>query len=161
MSYSPIRWWSKWECEKQVLELWGDVATFLAENRDIAPKSREKLLQLITMCSNELQVELAINVDAGEPFVKATYTVEGDGRLALKYYDILSEVKASIQVHHWPNTAAIALRISNLHYSTEHWMRYASDCVKPGLITTPASLMEISCQPLICLKVHICSILSK
>ena len=28
-SYSPTRWWSKWECDKQVLELWGDVVPFL------------------------------------------------------------------------------------------------------------------------------------
>jgi len=24
-TYSPTRWWSRWECAKQVMELWGDV----------------------------------------------------------------------------------------------------------------------------------------
>ena len=46
-------------------------------------------------------VELAITVDAGEAFVKACYTLEGDGPLVLSCYEVLSTVKASI---HWLNT---------------------------------------------------------
>ena len=132
-SYSPTRWWSKWECEKQVLTMWGDVVPFLSENRDVAPKSREKLLNLIHTQSEKLQIELAVNVDVGEAFVKATYTLEGDGPLALNCYDILNGVKATIQVCHWPNTVAIAKRIASQQYSEQSWMLYASNCVKPGL----------------------------
>ncbi len=55
-----------------MLELWGDVVAFLRRNPDVAPKSREKLVQLLHTQSNKLEVELAVNFDAGEPFVKAT-----------------------------------------------------------------------------------------
>ena len=27
--YSPTRWWSRWECAKQVMELWRDVRAFI------------------------------------------------------------------------------------------------------------------------------------
>ena len=32
-------------------------------------------------------MELAISLDAGEPFVKATYQLEGDGPLVLSAYE--------------------------------------------------------------------------
>lgn len=40
-TYSPRRWWSRWECEKQVLELFGDVPVFLnaVGSANVAPKS--------------------------------------------------------------------------------------------------------------------------
>ena len=34
-----------------------------------------------------LKMELAIVIDAGEPFVKTTYTLEGDGPLVLHTYE--------------------------------------------------------------------------
>ena len=132
-SYSPTRWWSRWECKKQVLELWGDVVPFLSNNKDVAPKSREKLLQLVDMRSDKLQIELAVNYDVGEPFVKATYTLEGDGPLALKCYEVLGGVKAAVQVRHWPNTTAVAKKIASQQHSEQSWMQYAFNCVKPGL----------------------------
>ena len=45
-TYSPTRWWSCLEYIKQVMDLWGDVPTFLA-NPVIAPKSKEKLQLLL------------------------------------------------------------------------------------------------------------------
>ena len=79
---SPTRWWSKWECEQQVMFQWGDVPDFLA-NIDVASRSREKLQLLCQNDEMNLQIELAVTIDAGEPFVKACYTLEGDGPLAL------------------------------------------------------------------------------
>lgn len=69
-TYSPTRWWSRWECTKQVMDLWGDVPKFLA-NPDIAPKSKEKLLLLLQTKGREPLIELAVNVDVGEVLVKA------------------------------------------------------------------------------------------
>ena len=74
-TYSPTRWWSRWECTRQVMDLWGDVP----HNSSIAPKSHEKLLHLLQTKGKELLIELAVNVDVGEVFVKATYILEGDG----------------------------------------------------------------------------------
>lgn len=109
--YSPTRWWSKWECEKQVMLHWGDVPGFLA-NLDVSPKSREKLKLLLKNEMVNLMIELAITIDAGESFVKACYTLEGDGPLALTCHEVLSTVRASIQVKHWANTRAIARKIA-------------------------------------------------
>ena len=33
-SYCPTRWWRKWECMKQLLELFGDVDTFVTSNSE-------------------------------------------------------------------------------------------------------------------------------
>ena len=129
-TYTPTRWWSRWECAKQVMDLWGDVPKFLS-NPDIAPKSKEKLLLLLQMKANELLIELAINVDVGEVFVKATYDLEGDGPLALECYEKVMGVQNSIQVRHWPNTLAVARRIATSHVPEQVWMSYAVNCVQP------------------------------
>ena len=48
-SYSSTRWWSKWECQKQLILLWGDVPTFLTSciSNEIETKNCEKLLDLL------------------------------------------------------------------------------------------------------------------
>ena len=43
-----------------------------------------------------LQVELAITVDAGTPFVRAPYNLEGDGPLVLKCYEEISRLSAAV-----------------------------------------------------------------
>ena len=80
-SYSPTRWWSKWELMKQLLLQFGDVQPFLEENDDLGPATRPKLLAILTNPQRKslLQIELASVIDCGEPFVKATYTLEGMG----------------------------------------------------------------------------------
>ena len=94
--YSPTRWWRLWECQQQLLELFGDISTFLraCSDQGIAPKSLDKLFRLLLHSSKELMVELAVTVDAGEPFVKATYKLEGNGPLAIECYE-LSESSCS------------------------------------------------------------------
>ena len=98
-------------CTKQVMDLWGDVPKFLS-NPDIAPKFKEKLQFLLQTKGKELLIELAVSIDAGEVFVKATYDLEADGPLALECYEKIIGVRNSIQVCHWPNTAAVAKRIA-------------------------------------------------
>ena len=89
------------------MDIWDDVPKFLA-NPDIAPKSKEKLQLLLQTKGKEPHIELAVSIDAGEVFVKATYNLEGDGPLALECYEKIIGVRNSIQVRHWPNTAAVA-----------------------------------------------------
>ena len=57
-TYPPMRWWSKWECEKQVLELFGDIPLFLISLRSIgkAQKTLENLDQLLCSKVHELVV---------------------------------------------------------------------------------------------------------
>ena len=65
-------------------------------------------------------------------FMKATYDLEGDGPLALECYEKIIRARNSIQVHHWPNTAAFANRIATALQSEQYWMSYAGNCVQRG-----------------------------
>ena len=133
-SFSATRWWSKWECQQQIMTQWGDVPKFLAAT-DVAPKSCQKLKNLLQTAGTELLIEFAVIVDVGEPFVKATYSLEGDGPLAPACYETLSSVKASVQVKHWPNTKAIARRLAEEFQNPgleQKLMDYALSCVQPG-----------------------------
>lgn len=46
---------------------WGDVQAFLRNNPEVAPRSREVIQSVLVTLSEELQIELAVNIDAGEP----------------------------------------------------------------------------------------------
>ena len=83
-AYSTTRWWSKWEVIAQLLKSFGDVDTFLRNSE--LPPSKQKLLDIHPK-KRKLQMEIAITVDAMEPFVKATYNLEGDGPLLFKAYE--------------------------------------------------------------------------
>jgi len=85
--------------------------------------------------SEELQIELPVNIDAGEPFVKATYSLKGDGHLTLRCYEILDDVS------HLPNRALIVKK--NCHF-IQNWMDYATSCANQALTTVKACLMVIS-----------------
>ena len=97
-SYSPTRWWSRWEVYNQLLLQFGDVASFLQNNEDVAQATRAKLLPWFSNNQKKiaLQIELAAIVDFGEPFVKATYRLEGDGPLALEAFEIVDTVAAAV-----------------------------------------------------------------
>ena len=76
-----------------------------------------------------LQIELATVIDAGELFVKATYTLEGDGPLALN-----CSLPAGIHVQHYPNLLAVAQKISGGNPALkQQWVDYRKSCVALGL----------------------------
>ena len=106
----------------------GDVVPFL---RDCdLPPSRLKLLEVLedpASCRN-LHIELAATVDAGEPFVKATYTyiLEGDGPLVLSTY---KELRASVRNEYYPNVVAVARRLSTSTSQCDQLVRYAKSCI--------------------------------
>jgi len=74
--------------------------------------------------SEELQIELPVNIDAGEPFVKATYSLKGDGHLTLRCYEILDDVS------HLPNRALIVKKKLSLHTELDGLCHFLC---KPGL----------------------------
>ena len=61
----------------------------MRENEDVSPATRAKLIEFFDDQQKLflLKLELAVIVDVGAHFVKATYTLEGDGLLALICYD--------------------------------------------------------------------------
>ena len=135
-SYSPTRWWSKWEVMSQVMAFFGDVTPFLQGNPEMSPATNQKLLEILLTPTTKafLQVELAAVVDAGESFVKATYILEGDGPLALTCFEVLSTLNAGIRVGHYPNVQAIAQELSGGTPAVlQQWVDYAKACVRPGL----------------------------
>ena len=82
-----------------------DVEPFLRENEDVGLHLRPKLLNFFDNPQNtsKLRIEIAATVDWGEPFVKACYTLEGDGPLSLECFEIIDKVKAAVAVENIPN----------------------------------------------------------
>ena len=80
----------------------GDTERFLIEaeaTRNVGP---QLLLQLQAIVSDperviNLKLELAITIDVGEHFVKATYSLEGDGPLVLSCYEKFHAVARACQ----------------------------------------------------------------
>ena len=59
-----------------------------------------------------LHIQLAAIIDWGEPFVKATYKLEGDGPLVLQCYKVIDTVRATIKAANTPNLLAVAEKLS-------------------------------------------------
>ena len=97
---------------KQLLVQFGDIRLFLASDEDFATCMTHKPNLLAVLEDPHqcrlLQLELAATIDVGEPFVKATYRLEGDGPLALEFFDVITMLQASVLNHHCPNVTAVA-----------------------------------------------------
>ena len=135
-TFSKTRWWSRWEVLSQVMTQFGDIAPFLTENQDIGPSLRPKLLSIVNDPQSLafLKMELAITIDIGEHFVKAIYNLEGDGPLALKYYEEILKLRSAIQVAHYPNVSAVAHTIAGGNpIAEQQWISYALSCVQNGI----------------------------
>ena len=119
---------------KQLLELYGDVEVFLRQY-DQAPATRQKLLQFFQDQQKKafLEIELAVIVDAGMPFVQATYKLEGDGCLA---FEMISSLTAAVNMPQtcYPNVQAVVRLLSCGNVQAEQRLNsYALSCVQPGL----------------------------
>ena len=115
-SYSETRWWSKWEVFQQLLVQFGDVERFLEEAKaaNVGPQLLPQLQAILSDPQRQisLKLELAITIDVGEHFVKATYFLEGDGPLVFSCYEKLSAVAHACQAPHFPNVRAVAAAIA-------------------------------------------------
>ena len=132
-SYSKTRWWSKWEVMSQVMTFFGDILPFLKENPELSSATNQKLVTMLENPSAKplIQIELAAVIDAGKPFVKATYNLEADGVMC---FETLSALAASIHVAHYPNVLAVANSLGGaVAANTQKWVDYAKTCVQPGL----------------------------
>ena len=132
-TYSATRWWSKWEVIRHLHDAFGDVPSFL-ESDDL-PASKSKLLEILNdpPKNRKLQMEIAVTVDAGEPFVKATYRLEGDGPLVFTAYEEISTLRATISNAYYPNTNAVATKLSSGRTTyKQQLIDYAIMCTKPA-----------------------------
>ena len=117
---------------KSMHDAFGDVSSFLQD--DSLPPTRSKLLEILNDPSKcrKLQIELAITVDAGEPFVKSTYRLEGDGPLVFAAFEEITALRAAISTQYYPNTDAVARKLSSNPGQVQLLTRYAKNCVQPG-----------------------------
>ena len=119
---------------KQIHDLFGDVESFVT-TADLSPAAKLKLQNIMNnpTLKPQLMVELAITVDAGEPFVKATYFLEGDGPLVFSCYEKILALKASVSTAFYPNTIAVINTLANGNTTVQQQLtNYAKQCVKPG-----------------------------
>ena len=120
----------------QLLQYFGDVKPFLLQHSDIGTHTRPKLLAYFEDSEKlkYLKLELAAVVDYGEPFVKATYSLEGDGPLVLSCYELVQEVVASIKIENVLNLQAVANSADFItRCSSAAIKMYAKQCIQPGL----------------------------
>jgi hypothetical protein len=83
--------------------------------------------------NRKLKIEMAVTIDGMEPFVNATYFLEGDGPLALHAYERISSLFSAISTHHFPNVISVARALSNGNTSHEQQLlAYADCCVQPA-----------------------------
>ena len=132
-SFSATRWWSRFEVMHQLFKSFGDLMPFL-ESPELTSSSCNKMLEILNDPPKfrKLQIELAVTIDAMQPFVKATYTLEGDGILALKAYGQLDALYQSVALEHYPNVTAKAKQLSGGNTVHEQQLiTFAKECVKP------------------------------
>ena len=148
--YSVTRWWSKFEVMKQVMELFADVQPFL-EQTNVSPATVEKLLTLLSDPQQKahLMVELAVTIDAGMPFVLATYNLEGDGPLTLSCYEAISALNVAARQAYYPNLNAKASEIACGDAQLERdLLDHAKSCVQRGISYYFAQVLTSMKQPL-------------
>ena len=102
-SFSATWWWFRFKVIQQILNTFGDISTFL-NNDDMPVATTSKLLEILHDPANcrKLEMEIAITANAMGPFVKATYTLEGDVALVLVAYKRVSMPYSVISTEHYP-----------------------------------------------------------
>ena len=92
----------------QVLTQFGDIEPFLEENQDIAPRLTNHLGVLLKDQDRRklLIMEHTAVIDADEPFIKATYILQGDGLLVFSAYNTLQALSTAAAQRNYPTVAA-------------------------------------------------------
>lgn len=122
--YNSTRWWSLWECLKVVFEEWNHVSAFLQSNEDFAEVSRRKHSDLIQQSSLQIRVEQAAMMEM-EKFVKATYTLEGDGALVFVAFRQLEELRQFIHVQNFPTLTRVVQQLFPVNVvEQQRWYLY-------------------------------------
>ena len=99
----------------QIMDLFGDVQPFLECSEDVAIATHAKMKEILANPHSKalLQLELAVTIDDGLPFVQATHRLEDDGPLALSGYEEFDKLLQGIRIAHFPDVARIAKLLSH------------------------------------------------
>ena len=108
--------------------------------------SKLKLLEILSdpPKKRKLKIELAMTIDAGKSFVRATYRLEGDGPLIFSAYDEIKALEAGIHSQYYPNTNAVAKKLSSDSTRQQQLIEYGKACVKTAWNTFIKSFRMIS-----------------
>ena len=129
----------------QLLNAFGDVPASLSGS-DLPPATSAQLLAILQDPAKyrKLKMEIAIMVDAMQPFVQATYLLEGDGPLALVAYEQISMLYSVISSQHYPNVIAVAKELCGGDQGRERQLiMYAKACVQSAFTYFHESLTVI------------------
>ena len=141
------------ECIKQV---YPHVTAYLSANEDVAPATTRKLLDIIANNEARLKIEIAANVDVGEAFVKKTYSLDGDGPLAVVAYDYIIELQNHMRLLRKSNVIRIANEMAGPGQPAlaQQYCNFACQRVQPGLeyFQNIFGSVDNLSQPLSCFK---------
>ena len=133
--YNSTQWWSLWECLKVVFEERHHVNAFLESNEDFAEVSRRRLSDSIQQSSLQIRVEQAALMEMEmEKFVKATYTLEGDGALVFIAFQQLEELRQFIHVQNFATLTRVVQKLFPLNVvEQQRWYLYGlRECLMPA-----------------------------
>ena len=91
------RWWSWWEALAFFFNNWHPLEQFL-EQATFSPSvclDRLRVYKADTRCWAMIRLQMACVIDAGLPFVAATYNLESDGPIVLVAGQVIDELLAS------------------------------------------------------------------
>ena len=85
-----------------------------AERENVAPQISHQLVDFLSDPDKvlSLKLELAVIVDVGVSFVKATYVLEGDGLQVFSCFERLQTVANACQIPHFRNVHAVTVAIA-------------------------------------------------
>ena len=127
-----MRWCSKWECETQVLELFGD-QIFCVCSAGLVPKTCGKILQHLPSKSDELTIQVVTQLLY---WILESHLSQPHARSSALNVMIPCRIHAAIQVCHLISTAAMYMyfkRIASTTKSEEYCMPYAKTCIQLNL----------------------------
>ena len=103
-----------------------------------------------------MKIEIAATIDVGEAFVKKTYSLEGDGPLAVVAYDYIIELQNHMRLLHMQNVIRIANEMAGpgQRALAQQYNNFAWQCVQPGLeyFQNIFESVDNLSQPLSCFK---------
>lgn len=97
VSYSATRWWSKFEVMRQLLNMFGDIPSFLS----LPHATSSKLFEILNHSSNLKRSLQSLSMQWNHLLWPPTYALEGDGALALITYEQLSMLYSVILTEHY------------------------------------------------------------
>ena len=98
-------------------------------------------------------MELSAVVDIGTYFVKATYTLEGDGVLVVSCYEEILKIRAAITSRYYPNLQAVTRELCPNPQAQQQMTIYGLSCVQPGIDYFEQTLGNDSRHPVAAFKV--------